>query len=311
MNNKTKGVEIVPTDAPLMHRYVNGGYEVSIYEDGTKMRVETDPGVPPVHAEQMDLKITDWCDAGCFWCHEKSTRKGAHGDVGAMLRLLSDLPAGVEIAIGGGDPLSHPDFDRLVLGLRDFGLVPNVTVNGRHLARHRAQLERLIAQKAVYGVGVSFFEKLPEWDYEHMVVHMIAGVDGPEALDGAARQKILLLGYKDFGRGSKFKAKNAESVEKTIAQWYRELLWIAREHHVSFDTLAIKLMDPKRLFKSAETYERRFMGEEGQFSMYVDGVTQQFSVSSYSKERFGWTDINDMFAQVRGMRHVVGRELFL
>jgi organic radical activating enzyme len=293
-----------------MHSYVNGGYEVSIYTDGTKMRVARDASVAPVHPEQMDLKITDWCDAGCFWCHEKSTKRGAHGDVSAMLKLLSDLPPGVEIAIGGGDPLSHPEFDRLVLGLRDMGLIPSVTVNGRHIERHREQLERLIAQKAVFGVGVSFFEKIPDWDYEHKVIHMIAGVDDPAALDDAPRQKILVLGYKNFGRGTKFREKHAEAVEKNIAQWYRELLWIAKEHHVSFDTLAIKQLAPKRLFKSPEMYDRRFMGEEGQFSMYVDGVLGQFSVSSYSKERFEWTDICSMYQDVRAMRHVVGREQF-
>jgi hypothetical protein len=44
------------------------------------------------------------------------------------------------------------------------------------------------------------------------------------------------------------------------------------------------------------------MGDEGQFSMYVDGVLQQFAVSSYSKERFGWTSIVDMFQHVRSIR---------
>jgi hypothetical protein len=59
------------------------------------------------------------------------------------------MPAGVEIAIGGGSSLSHPEFDRLVRGLRDIGLIPSVTVNGRHVERHRDQLDRLIAQKAI------------------------------------------------------------------------------------------------------------------------------------------------------------------
>lgn len=289
--------------APSIATYVNGGYEVSIHADGTKVRREVDPRLPPVHPEQMDLKITDWCDAGCSWCHERSTKRGKHGDVDAMIRLLSGLPAGVEIAIGGGDPLSHPEFDRLVLGLRDLGLIPSVTVNGRHIDRHRAQLERLISQKAVYGVGVSFFQKVPDWDYEHMVVHMIAGVDSPSVLDDVSRQKILVLGYKDFGRGQRFKERHDETVAAGIRQWYRELAWIAKEHHVSFDTLAIKQLNPKRLFKSPDLYERRYMGDEGQFSMYVDGVLQQFAVSSYSKDRFAWSNIVDMFQHVRGVRN--------
>lgn len=279
--------------------YRNGGYEVSLHSDGTKVRREIDPSLAPAHPEQMDLKITDWCDAGCFWCHEKSTRRGAHGDVGAMLALLSELPAGVEIAIGGGDPLSHPEFSRLARGLRDLGLIPSVTVNGRHLARHRGQIETLIGEKAIYGVGVSFFGRLPEWEYEHKVVHMIVGVDDPAALDGASPQKLLLLGYKDFGRGSKFMAKDPEGVARNIAQWFRELPWLAREHHLSFDTLAIKQLEPARLFKAPELYERRYMGDEGQFSMYVDAVKQEFAVSSYSQERFPWSDFRSMFGIVR------------
>jgi hypothetical protein len=51
-------------------------------------------------------------------------------------------------------------------------------------------------------------------------------------------------------------------------------------------------------------YERRHMGDERQFSMYVDGVLRQFSVSSYSKERFGWSDIRRMFRQVRAVREM-------
>lgn len=284
----------------ILYAYRNGGCDVAIYQDGTKIRKVFDATLPPVHPEQMDLKITNWCDAGCFWCHEKSTRRGRHGDVNAMLSLLKDLPEGVEIAIGGGDPLSHPDFENLARGLRDFGLIPNVTVNGRHLDRHRDQLEKLISQKLVFGVGVSFFEKMPTWEYEHLVVHLIAGVDDPAVLDDLPQKKLLILGYKDFGRGQKFRSKNSDKVEANLAQWGRELLWIAKEHLVSFDTLAIKLLDPSRLFREQETFQEAFMGEEGQYSMYVDGVTQEFAVSSYSEERVKWTsDINQMFQDVR------------
>jgi hypothetical protein len=292
------------TSAPVLASYRNGGYEVSIHADGTKIRIEHDAASAPVHPEQMDLKITDWCDAGCSWCHEKSTRRGAHGDVGAMLSLLSDLPPGVEIAIGGGDPLSHPEFARLVLGLRDMGLIPSVTVNGRHLDRHRAELERLIDLGAVYGVGVSFFEKLPEWDYRHMVVHMIAGVDDPAALDGVDRRKLLILGYKNFGRGNGYRAAFPTQVDANLAQWYRELPLIGLAHHLSFDTLAVNLLKPERLFRSKERYAMRYMGDEGRFSMYVDGVLKQAAVSSYSAERMPWTDIVSMFGGVRSRTDV-------
>lgn len=284
-----------------LYEYNNGGCLVTIYSDGTKVRQIHDESLPPVFPEQMDLKITDWCDAGCAWCHEGSTKKGVHGTTDSIIKLLSGLPAGVEIAIGGGDPLSYPDFEILVKELSGIGLIPNVTINGRHIDRHRKNLESYISKGYVFGVGISYYDKIPDWDYEHKVIHMIAGVDSPEQLDNVSRQKILVLGYKNFGRGSKFQNKNTDLVSQNVQKWYRELFWIAKEHHVSFDTLAISQLKPQRLFQNPSDYEKRFMGNEGEYSLYVDAVKQEYSVSSYSSERFKWTNIQDMYQHIRSI----------
>lgn len=288
--------------AACLAQYQNGGYQVAIHADGTKIRTEVDAALPPVLPEQMDLKLTDWCDAGCAWCHEKSTPKGRHGDVDRALALLRQLPAGVEVAIGGGDPLSHPDFERFVRGLRAQGLVPSVTVNGRHFERHRETLERLTGEGQLFGVGVSFSKEhgLPKWDYPHMVLHLIAGVDHPSVLDEAKqRMKVLLLGYKRFGRGAKLFELRTQEVQDALAAWYRELFVVAQHHHLSFDNLAIEQLNPQRLFKDLAAYQRQYMGPEGQFSMYIDAVTETFALSSYSAERFPWSEMRDMFSLVR------------
>lgn len=286
--------------SPLLATYVNGGYRVELFSDGTKVRETLDASAPPPLPEQMDLKITDWCDAACSWCHEKSTPRGQHGDVTAMLELLTQLPAGAEIAIGGGDPLSHPEFERLVTGLRAHGLVPSVTVNGKHFARHRDMLERLTSENKLYGVGISYSGEIPDWDYPHMVLHLIAGVHNPDVLDAATRRmKVLLLGYKQFGRGAKHFALREASVQGNLAAWYRELFWVAKEHHVSFDNLAIEQLKPERLFASDAQYSNRYMGQEGMHSMYVDGVTQTFGISSYSSIRNSWSNMRAMFSEVR------------
>jgi organic radical activating enzyme len=284
----------------LLASYRNGGYKVDIFADGTKVRTELDASQPPVLPEQMDLKITDWCDAGCAWCHEKSTTKGTHGNVTRTLELLKDLSAGTEIAIGGGDPLSHPEFERFVRGLRAQGLVPSVTVNGRHFDRHRALLEKLTAEGQLFGVGISYHDRIPDWDYEHMVLHLIAGVNPPSVLDDAPRRmKVLLLGYKRFGRGKKLFEVRTKEVQDTLAAWYRELFEVAHNHHLSFDNLAIDQLRPQRVFKDLGAYQQQYMGPEGQFSMYVDAVTETFALSSYSEERFGWSNMRNMFAHVR------------
>lgn len=286
--------------AALLHTYRNGGYRVDIRADGTKVRSEIDASLPPRLPEQLDAKITNACDAGCAWCHEQSVPTGKHCDVDRTLALFKGLQPGTEIAIGGGDPLSHPQFERLVRGLRGFGIVPSVTVNGRHFERHRAILERLTSQGQLFGVGVSYHDRIPAWDYPHMVLHLIAGVNPPSVLDDAQRRlKVLILGYKQFGRGKKLFEVRRTAVQDTIAAWYRELFVVARHHHLSFDNLAIEQLKPERLFQDRTDYARQYMGPEGQFSMYVDAVNETFGLSSYSDERFGWSNMADMFAQVR------------
>lgn len=283
-----------------MHQYRNGGYEVTLYADGTKVRQTLDSDSPPRLPEHFDLKITDWCDAGCAWCHEQSTTKGAHGDLDATLELIAGMPAGAEVAIGGGDPLSHPDFVRFVRTLRARGLVPSVTVNGKHFERHRPTLELLTTEGSLFGVGFSYDDKLPDWDYANLVVHLIAGVHSPAVLDAAKRPyKVLMLGYKQFGRGKKLFEIRRDTVQSTLNQWYRELFTVARKHHLSFDNLAIEQLKPQRLFKAQADYEQQHMGDEGLFSMYIDAVTKTFALSSYSPERFGWSRLPAMFAQVR------------
>jgi hypothetical protein len=292
---------VAASSAPLLARYRNGGYEVALYADGTKSRLELDEAMPPRVPEQLDLKITGWCDAGCVWCHESATRKGRHADISQTLDYLRELPAGAEVAIGGGDPLAHPEFERLVRGLRAQGAVPSVTVNGRHLARHRAMLEDLTAAGCLFGVGVSYHDQLPlDWEYPHLVVHLIAGVHSPSVLDAAKRRlKVLLLGYKEHGRGRKLFAVRSHETVANIEAWRREIFWIAHEHHLSFDQLAIEQLEPLRLFHDPAAFARRYMGVEGQFSLYVDAVTQTGAVSSYSDQRWPWASLPQLFARVR------------
>lgn len=285
-----------------LHAYSNGGFEVSLFGNGTKVRRTVDAGLAPTLPEQFDLKITGYCDAGCAWCHEDSTRKGSHGDLEATLDLLRCLNPGTEVAIGGGDPLSHPDFVWFVREARALGLVPSVTVNGRHFERSREALDLLTSEGSLFGVGVSFYREVPDWEWPNMVVHLIAGVDSPEVLDEAKRPlKLLLLGYKEFGRGKRMISVKRQEVSARIQQWYRELPAIARQHHVSMDNLAIAQLEPRRLFTSEADYLRRHMGEEGSFSMYIDAVTKTFGVSSYSDTRLPWTNLPAMFAQVRAL----------
>jgi hypothetical protein len=163
----------------------------------------------------------------------------------------------------------------------------------------------LISERAVYGVGVSFHENLADWNYEHLVDHVIAGVDDPEALLTTSGRKVLVLGYKQWGRGAKYHDKFSQAVQDRLAMWFRTLPLMAQRHHLSFDNLAIHQLNPRRIFRSDGGYDERYMGREGEYSLYVDGVKQQYATSSYSADRNGWTSIRQMYQDVRD-RNAVG-----
>ena len=71
---------------------------------------------------------------------------------------------------------------------------------------------------------------------------------------------------------------------------------------VSFDNLAIKQLDVKRLL-TKEEWNEFYMGDDGGFTMYVDMVNREFAKSSTSTERWTITnDIKEMFDKVREVK---------
>ena len=88
-----------------MWEYKNGNYVVRILNDGTKIRLSENP-VPKI-PESIDVKITNKCNARCAFCHEKSCVDGKSFNVNLAYRLFKELPRGVELAIGGGNPLEE------------------------------------------------------------------------------------------------------------------------------------------------------------------------------------------------------------
>ena len=122
----------------LLYKYKNGNYDVFIFEDGTKFRVG-DGHFVPEFPESCDIKITNFCDLGvdgkdeCSFCHEKSNLNGKHADLSLVVEAWKDMPKGVELAIGGGNPLSHPDFPDFAKTMSKNGYIVNLTMNQVHL----------------------------------------------------------------------------------------------------------------------------------------------------------------------------------
>lgn len=293
----------------LLNRYKDGNIKVDIFDDGTRIIDIPDGEKPDLQFPlSMDFKITNWCDQMCPMCHEMSNPEGKHGDI-MNLKFIDSLRAGTEMAIGGGKVTSHPQLKEFLQKLKSKGVLPSITVHQNEFVDKVNLLNELIEEDLIYGLGVSYLKPYDMmWkavaENENAVVHLIAGIHGKDVFDYLSQFncKILILGYKNWGRGANL-LKN-EGLSKDIQDkidWLKKNLkkYMSKFKVVSFDNLAIKQLDVKNILTDNE-WQEFYQGDDGTMTMYIDGVKQQFAMTSTSPTRYDLLDnIDDMFKIIK------------
>ena len=293
----------------ILGSYKNNDYTCTMFSDGTKIRWNNKDSFNPIKPESIDLKITNKCDMACAMCHENSTPDGKHGDI-LNLPFIDTMFPYSEVAIGGGNPLTHPDLIEFLEHLKERKILASMTVNQMHFMHNIDFLKELTDKKLIYGLGISYIggrhknaiEAIKQ--FPNAVVHVINGVVHMDSLEALANNdlKILILGYKEFRRGKTLYDECGSEIDYLKYQFYDMLPKIVNDGWfkcISFDNLAIKQLEPKRLM-SEEDYKEFYLGDDGFASMYVDAVNRKFARSSVSVNRYPLTeDIKDMFDVVR------------
>lgn len=293
----------------ILGSYKNNDYTCTMFSDGTKIRWNDKDSFNPIKPESIDLKICNRCDMACGMCHENSTPDGGLGDI-LNLPFIDTMFPYSEIAIGGGNPLTHPDLVEFLERLKERKIIASMTVNQVHFMHNIDFLKELTDKKLIYGLGISYIGGRHEncinaiKQFPNAVVHVINGIVHMDSLEALAHNdlKILILGYKEFRRGKALYDECGSQIEYLKGQFYNMLPKIVNDGWfkcISFDNLAIKQLEPKRLM-SEEDYKSFFMGMDGEYTMYVDAVNRQFAKSSVSTERYDlMDDIADMFKVIK------------
>lgn len=288
----------------LLGKYKNGNYFVRLYDDGTKIRENDLDFFECDTVESMDIKITNKCDRNCKMCHENSTVDGKHADI-LSYSFLDQLHPYCELAIGGGNPLEHPDLEIFLQKCKQRKHIPNMTINQVHFEKEFDRIKQYCDEKLIYGLGVSLVKVTPEFiekikQIPTAVIHVINGLVSREDLIALAYNnlKILILGYKEVRRGKQLYSINSNEIEMK-KQMLKELLPMIKDglwfKVISFDNLALKQLEVQKLL-SQEEWDRFYMGDDGldgqqtSATFFIDLVERKFAKNSCSMERYPLMD---------------------
>ena len=268
--------------------YKNGNYVVHMFDDGTKIRANSLDFFSAVFPESMDMKICNRCDMGCPMCHERSVPDGALANLNHP--ILDSIHPYTELALGGGNPLEHPDLEAFLLRMKKQKVICNLTVHVKHFMREYRRLKKYSEEGLLHGVGVSVNTPCDEKtintiaNFPNAVVHVIAGLVPDHVLRSMYDKgiKLLILGYKNYGRGEAFYQKYPRQVERYIQHLESSLDELSNHFAlISFDNLAITQLHV-RDHVSKDKWDACYMGDDGEFTMYIDLVKEEYAASSVS-----------------------------
>lgn len=298
------------SDAHLIGSYQNGNYTVHMFSDGTKVRMNGLDHFAPDFPESIDMKICNRCDMGCPMCHEQSTPDGDLADLHHP--ILDEIHPYTELALGGGNPLEHPDLEAFLWRMKHRKVICNLTVHVNHFFQYYDTLMDYSEEGLVHGVGISVDSALDETQVEliagfpNAVIHVVAGIITLDTLRSMFDQglKLLILGYKKFGRGEGLYRKRAAEIDGNIHTLGFSLASLSGHFtSISFDNLAISQLYvqsqvPEMLWNTC------YLGGDGEYSMYIDLVRGQYAVSSVSpRYDMGQLSLQEMFDHVRQVKN--------
>ena len=173
--------------------------------------------------------------------------------------------------------------------------------------KHAINIKQLEMLGLIHGVGVSLTDSTDLNLYvnlemfDNVVVHTIDGLLTKDDIKNMSDKniKLLILGYKILGRGADYYHTHKQDIQNNIAYIHDNIKEINQHFDViSFDNLALEHLDIKSHMPNKE-WERLYMGDEGEYTFFIDAVNKKFAVSSLAEKQYDLMDnVDDMFRKV-------------
>ena len=299
----------------LLGKYKNGNYNVRIYDNGTKIRYNNLDNLTADFPECIDLNISNRCSHGCSYCYQNCTPNGQIADSKFLEKLAFQFHPFTEIACNIND-FNLKEIETFLKICQERNVIVNITINQDEFIKHKKEIIDIInSEKPLFrGVGISLVSGIDSIyndikNLNNVVLHTIAGIfdynDYQKLFD--KNLKVLILGYKNKGRGIKYKVNFSSTVDYKIKSIQDNLKELVKHFKViSFDNLAIDQLKLKES-EIVDNWEEFYMGDDGQYTFYIDAVKQMYYKSSLELKGFPCENltIDQMFKHVQSLNNYI------
>lgn len=209
-----------------------------------------------------DFQITNHCTMDCPHCYAAASSDGNWVPLEKIERVVQQLVSNgvTQIALGGGEPLSHPHLRTILELCASGGLVPNLTSNGLYLnSANIAAIKQYCGAMALSleGVGGNFSRSRKvgfDFFVERLELLLKSGVSTvlqvtlsqenfqelPDIVDFCLRYPalygVIFLAYKQVGRGTGFHHTLAHLPPRVVHSQLRSaFLALSRQTRVGYD----------------------------------------------------------------------------
>ena len=134
----------------MIRKHFEGYNFVGVQETGVTFRwgssFNEDPKMAP-WPELADISISNYCTNGCSYCYRDSGKDGKFMSIDDYKLVLKNLTSEkygsiFQIAIGGGEPLLHPNFHEIIQLTWENGIIPNYTTSGKFFTQENIESTR-------------------------------------------------------------------------------------------------------------------------------------------------------------------------
>ena len=281
--------------------------------NGHIIRMEEDDLSYSHTPELYDIEITNKCMNNCPYCYMDSQEDGTKNMslesikklFGKDLESLNDLP--FQVALGGGEPTSHPEFIEILKYFNDIEVIPNYTTSGVGINPNILKN----TEKYCGGIALTYHPHLGEKVFKEALlmmqenlnkvkvnVHLVVTNESIDLIDrimkkfGGLFDKLVLINFKPLGRGEGYTEKLfTKESEKELLDMVKRYIETGR---LAFDAglFPFFISYYKDLGLTYKQIQSNFENIEAKYNAFIDVDLKLKPSSFYSGEGVDLTEEN-------------------